>query len=50
VDPEFGIILREAVKHGVEAYAWTTHFDESSHEIVIDQSIPIDLTPPESSV
>ncbi len=46
VDPEFGTILRKAVKHGVEAYAWTTRFDELSHEIVIDQSIPVDLTPP----
>lgn len=46
VDPEFGIILREAVNHGVEAYAWTTRFDESGHEIIIDQSIPVDLTSP----
>ena len=48
IDPEFGIILREAVKQGVEAYAWTTHYDESVHEIVIDRSIPVDLSPPAS--
>jgi sugar fermentation stimulation protein A len=46
VDPDFGVILREAVKHGVEAYAWTTHFNESTHEIVLGRSIPMDLSPP----
>lgn len=46
IDPEFGIILREAVKYGVEAYAWTTRFNEHTHEIIIDQTILVDLTPP----
>jgi sugar fermentation stimulation protein A len=46
VDPAFGCVLRKAVKYGVEAYAWTTRFIESSHEIVIDQAIPVDLSPP----
>jgi sugar fermentation stimulation protein A len=46
IDPDFGTILRKAVKHGVEAYAWTTRFDELTHEIIINQTIPVDLTPP----
>ena len=44
VDPDFGAILRKAVKHGVEAFAWTTRFIEATHEIVIDESIPVDLS------
>ncbi len=46
IDPKFGSILRKAVKHGVEAYAWTTRFIEQNHEIVIDRAIPVDLEPP----
>jgi sugar fermentation stimulation protein A len=46
IDPLFGTILRKAVKHGVEAYAWTTRFIESSCEIVIDREIPVDLSSP----
>ncbi len=44
IDPEFGVILRRAVEYGVEAYAWTTQYIESNHEIVIDRSIPVDLS------
>ncbi|MFX1577790.1 MAG: DNA/RNA nuclease SfsA [Promethearchaeota archaeon] len=44
IDPDFGIILRDAVEHGVEAFAWTTRFLESSNEIVIHRSIPVDLS------
>jgi len=46
IDPDFGAILRKAAKCGVEAYAWTTRFIEATHEIVMDRSIPVDLSPP----
>ena len=46
IDPDFGQILREAVQHGVEAYAWTTSYIEKTHEIVIKRAIPVDLKLP----
>ena len=45
IDPDFGLMLRNAVQYGVEAFAWTTRFIESTHEIVLDRAIPVDLSP-----
>jgi sugar fermentation stimulation protein A len=45
IDPNFGAALREAVRNGVEAFAWTTRFDEECFEISVNQQIPVDLTP-----
>jgi sugar fermentation stimulation protein A len=49
IDPKFGKTLRQAIKHGVEAYAWTTQLDENTMQINIDHAIPVDLDPPLSS-
>ncbi len=48
IDPAFGNILRQAADHGVETYAWTTQYNEQTHEILISKAIPVDLSPPES--
>jgi sugar fermentation stimulation protein A len=45
IDPTFGEVLRKVVHHGVEAFAWTTRFNEQTFEISIDQQIPVDLAP-----
>ena len=44
IDPDFGLILRKAVQYGIEAFAWTTRFIESTHEIVLNREIPVDLS------
>ncbi len=46
IDPKFSNTLRQAIKHGVEAYAWTTQLDEKTMQIKINHSIPVDLDPP----
>jgi sugar fermentation stimulation protein A len=46
IDPEFGQILRQAAKRGVETFAWSTRFNEEKYEITIDQPLPVDLTNP----
>lgn len=44
IDPAFGSILREAVNQGVEAYAWTSHFNEITNEIILQKPVPVDLS------
>ncbi len=49
IDPAFGFLLRKAVHHGVEAYAWTSHINPKTYEITLRKQVPVDLTSPESS-
>ncbi|MFX1474744.1 MAG: DNA/RNA nuclease SfsA, partial [Promethearchaeota archaeon] len=42
IDPDFGSILRKAVSHGVEAFAWSSHINESTFEITLGKPLPVD--------
>jgi sugar fermentation stimulation protein A len=44
IDPDFGTTLRQAAKHGVETYVWSSYLDEKSGKISLGSQIPIDLS------
>jgi sugar fermentation stimulation protein A len=49
IDPDFGFILRKAVRHGVEAFAWSSQINETTFEITLEKQLPVDLSAPKFS-